>query len=71
VEDPVSSTTDPFAQFKAGQREGWALFAAVAAFTTMAAASLVEFAGVNDGALLLDVACGTGVVAITAARRRT
>ncbi len=64
----MSSTTDPFAQLKAAQREGWALFAPLAAFTTTAAASLVEFAGVREGATLLDVACGTGVAAITAAR---
>jgi SAM-dependent methyltransferase len=60
---------DPFAQFKAVQREGWALFSPWAAFTTPPAARLVEYAGVQDGADVLDVACGTGVVAITAARR--
>ncbi len=62
------SSIDPFARFKAAQREGWALFAPLAVFTTAAAASLVEFAGVSPGKALLDVACGTGVVAVTAAR---
>jgi len=65
----MSSTTDPFSQFKAAQREGWALFAPLAAFTTTAAASLLLVAPVREGAELLDVACGTGVVAITAASR--
>lgn len=62
-------TTDPFAQFKAVQREAWALFSPLAAFTTPAAACLVEFADVRSGEMVLDVACGTGVVAVTAHRR--
>ncbi|MGD9603254.1 MAG: class I SAM-dependent methyltransferase [Gammaproteobacteria bacterium] len=62
-------TTDPFAGFKAAQREGWALFAPLEALTTPPAAALVEFAGVQAGQQVLDVACGTGVVAVTAARR--
>lgn len=60
--------TDPFAQFKAVQREGWALFVPLEVFTIPAAAKLVEFARVQRGEKILDVACGTGVVAVTAAR---
>lgn len=60
---------DPFVQFKAMQREGWALFSPLASFTTPPAARLVEHAGVRKGQDVLDVACGTGVVAVTAARR--
>ncbi len=60
---------DPFVQFKAMQREAWALFSPLATFTTPPAASLVEYAGVKKGQELLDVACGTGVVAVTAAQR--
>lgn len=59
---------DPFSSFKAAQREGWSSFAPIAAFTTPAAARLVAFAGLQPGQAVLDVACGTGVVAVTAAR---
>ncbi|MBI5462267.1 MAG: class I SAM-dependent methyltransferase [Gammaproteobacteria bacterium] len=59
---------DPFSQFKAAQREGWALFVPLEAYTTPAAARLVDFARVQRGEKLLDVGCGTGVVAVTAAR---
>lgn len=62
-------TNDPFVEFKAAQRESWALFSPLATFTTIGAASLVDFAGIGKDQAVLDVACGTGVVAITAARR--
>jgi 2-polyprenyl-3-methyl-5-hydroxy-6-metoxy-1,4-benzoquinol methylase len=59
---------DTLAAFKALQRERWANFAAVATVTTAPAARLVRYAGVGAGARVLDVACGTGVVSVTAAR---
>ena len=59
-------TSDPFAEFKAKSREGWKLFAPIAANTPPPAARLVAFAGVGSGNRVLDVGCGTGVVAVTA-----
>ena len=60
---------DPYTNFKAAQREGWALFAPLETLTTPPAGALVEFARVVRAEKVLDVACGTGVVAVTAARR--
>jgi SAM-dependent methyltransferase len=59
---------DALTRFKAMQRESWGLFAPLAIFTTPAAALLVDWARVKAGEAVLDVACGTGVVAVTAAR---
>lgn len=59
---------DPFAQLKAIQREGWALFAPLEAVTTPTAAELVRHARICAGQAVLDVGCGTGVAALTAAR---
>ena len=56
------------AQFKQAQKEGWSHFAPLEAITIPAAACLVRHAGVKQGVGVLDVGCGTGVVAVTAAR---
>jgi SAM-dependent methyltransferase len=60
---------DPFDAFKHLQKQGWAYFAPLEMVTTPAAAKLVKFARVAAGRLVLDVCCGTGVVAVTAARK--
>src|SRR5262249_28656522 len=62
------TSTDPFASFKAAQKQGWQHFAPLEAMTTPSAARLVAHAKVRAGQRVLDVACGTGVAAITAAR---
>ena len=59
---------DSLEAFKASQRQGWAHFAPFEAHTTPCAARLVKHARVRPGQRVLDVACGTGVVSITAAR---
>ena len=59
---------DAIAKFKEAQRQGWKHFAPLETRTTPAAARLVKFANARAGQNVLDVACGTGVVAITAAR---
>lgn len=59
---------DALAQFKETQKKSWARFAPLEMTTTPTAAQLVRHAGVRSGQRVLDVACGTGVVAVTAAR---
>src|SRR5437868_936812 len=58
---------DPYLQFKQNQKQGWAHFSPLEALTIPQAARLVRHAKIRRGNKILDVACGTGVVAITAA----
>jgi len=59
---------DEFSQFKELQKQAWAGFAALENFTGTCAPRLVRFAGIDRGTAVLDVGCGSGVVALTAAR---
>ena len=59
---------DVITQLKAAQKEGWKHFTPLETVTTPSAARLVRFAGVTPDMGVLDIGCGTGVVAITAAR---
>ena len=65
----TSMTHDPFAEMKRHQREMWASFGPTALFTTPVAGHTVRFAGIVGGESVLDVGTGTGVLAISAARR--
>jgi SAM-dependent methyltransferase len=59
---------DPIAQFKENQKLAWATFALLEGITGTTAPRLVRMANVTPGVELLDVGCGTGVAALTAAR---
>src|ERR1700723_2548008 len=59
---------DPLTQFKSHQREAWSHFAPLEAATMVAAPALARMAEIRAGDAVLDVGCGTGVVAVTAAR---
>jgi SAM-dependent methyltransferase len=59
---------DPIVQFKDNQKLAWAGFSILESVTGTAAPRLVRFAGIEKGTEVLDVACGTGVVGLTAAR---
>ena len=53
---------------KSKAKELWSTFAPFETVTGLAAPKLVKFASINSNSKVLDVGCGTGVVAITAAR---
>jgi len=55
-------------EMKAKQKSAWSSFRHMEMFSATAAPALIRFAGIQRGQRVLDVACGTGVVALTAAR---
>ncbi|HEX5062558.1 MAG TPA: class I SAM-dependent methyltransferase, partial [Kofleriaceae bacterium] len=59
---------DALAQFKENQKKAWSTFAPTEVYTCQPAARLVTFAQIKAGQRVLDVGCGTGVVALAAAR---
>lgn len=59
---------DPITQFKDDAKRTWSTFATLETSTASTAPRLVAFAGITREARVLDVACGTGVVGLTAAR---
>jgi SAM-dependent methyltransferase len=59
---------DALQQFKQAQKQIWSNFGPVEVSTTPVAGRLVRFANVSAGSQVLDAGCGTGVVAVTAAR---
>lgn len=59
---------DNLEKLKDGAREAWSSFQPFESITGTAAPYLVRFAKVGPGYKVLDVGCGTGVVALTAAR---
>ena len=65
---PGDTTTDEIAQLKERARRSWPVYLPFETITGLAAPRLTRFAGIVPGAKVLDVACGTGVVALTAAR---
>ena len=56
-------------ELKKEAKIGWASFISFEALTSAAAPKLVKFSAARMGMRLLDVACGTGVVALTASRQ--
>jgi len=62
--------SDPIANLKEKAKATWALgsYNDIATFLSPMSAHLIRAAGVNRGEHVLDVACGTGITAITACR---
>src|SRR5918992_856141 len=59
---------DSIAEFKKNAKQTWSTFATLEMLTASCAPRLVGVAGITRDARVLDVGCGTGVVALTAAR---
>lgn len=66
----MQTTTPDFAQLKSGMKTAWMAgdFGQIATFTADEAENFVERIGIQPGATVLDIACGTGNTAIPAAK---
>jgi SAM-dependent methyltransferase len=66
----MQTTTPDFAQLKSGMKTAWMAgdFGQIATFTADEAENFVGRIGIQPGAAVLDVACGTGNTAIPAAK---
>ncbi|WP_225316840.1 class I SAM-dependent methyltransferase [Legionella longbeachae] len=60
--------SDELINYKAKQKTSWGLFTPLELLTTLVAPKLIQFSGIKAHAHILDVGCGTGVTAVTAAR---
>jgi ubiquinone/menaquinone biosynthesis C-methylase UbiE len=59
---------DEISKLKEKAKEGWSSFIPFEALTSTAAPKLIRFANIDRNSKVLDVACGTCVVGLTAAR---
>jgi SAM-dependent methyltransferase len=65
----MSTMDEAISAFKTVQKQNWPSFASMEMLTMLPAAQLVKRARVRAGQRVLDVGCGTGVVALSAALR--
>ena len=65
----MAGTPDAFRDAQKRASAAWSTFPAMEVFTATCAPQLVKVARIKPGQTVLDIACGTGVVALFAARQ--